>query len=159
MRTSQNKTTETTDEQNMHTALTEAKKAATIGEVPVGAVVVSPTGKLLAAAHNLCETKRDPTAHAEILAIRAAAQAFDNRLLTGCVLYVTLEPCPMCAGAIWASRLARVVFGAADIKAGACESVFNIVNYPYLNHQSQVTAGVLEDECRAVLREFFAQRR
>lgn len=145
-------------ERFMRLALAEAGKAAALGEVPVGAVVVKD-GQVIAAAHNRRELDRDPTAHAELLAIRAAAAALNAWRLAGCTLYVTIEPCAMCAGAVVLARLSELVFGAPDPKAGACGSVLDVVREARLNHQAQVTGGVLMDECAAVMREFFAARR
>ena len=147
------------DEEMMRLALFEAQKAYDLGEVPVGAVITDHGGVVTASAHNLRETWHDATAHAELLAIRQACEKFGSWRLAGCTLYVTLEPCPMCAGAIIMSRLCRVVYGAPDSKAGACESVFTILNTPALNHSPDVTAGVLEEESRELLQRFFAERR
>lgn len=143
----------------MRIALEEAKAAGDRGEVPVGAVVVQ-SGQAIASAGNARETNGDPTAHAEMLAIRLAAQAFGSRRLTGCTLYVTLEPCPMCAGAIAQARLDAVVFGASDPRMGCCGSVYRLTEDAALG-QSIVPAhgGVLADECANVLNTFFAQRR
>lgn len=127
-------------------------------DVPVGAVCVW-NGEIIGRGHNARELLGDPTAHAELLAIRAAAAHLGRSHLDGATLYVTLEPCAMCAGAIWLARLSRVVFGAWDDKAGACGSVFDVPRDPRLNHRTQVRGGVLEDECAAMLREFFASRR
>ncbi|HEY6277092.1 MAG TPA: tRNA adenosine(34) deaminase TadA [Streptosporangiaceae bacterium] len=131
----------------------------TRSEVPVGAVVLGPDGEVLARAHNQRESDADPTAHAEILAIRAAARAIGSWRLEGCTLVVTLEPCPMCAGAVVAARIERVVYGAADPKAGAAGSLWDIPRDPRLNHRAEVVSGVLADESAALLREFFARRR
>lgn len=142
----------------MRLALAEASTAPDHGDVPVGAVVVGPDG-VVAAAHNRREVDRDPTAHAELLAISAAAQAVGDWRLTGHTLFVTLEPCPMCAGAaVWA-RLDRIVYGAADPKAGAAWSLYNIPQDPRLNHRCEITAGVLADETSGMLTSFFAERR
>lgn len=146
------------DEMYMRQALREAEEAFAIGEVPIGAVLVLD-GEIVAAAHNLRETRHDATAHAELLAVRQACAALRRWRLAGATLYVTVEPCPMCAGALVMSRVARVVYGVPDSKAGAVESLFNIVGHPALNHRVEVTAGVLEDECRAVLQRFFRARR
>jgi tRNA(adenine34) deaminase len=129
-----------------------------IGEVPVGAVVVR-AGVVVSRAHNLRETLRDPTAHAERLALTLAGESLGTWRLDGCTLYVTLEPCVMCAGAAVASRVERLVYGAADPKAGACESLYRLTNDPRLNHRVDVTAGLLKDDCRAILSEFFRARR
>lgn len=142
----------------MGLALEEAKKAYAIGEVPIGAVVVKD-GEVIAAAHNLRETGHDATAHAEVIAIRKACEKIGHWRLTGATLYVTIEPCPMCAGALVMSRMTRLVYGAADYKAGAVESLFNITNHSGLNHRMEVTAGVREEECRTLMKEFFRERR
>jgi len=128
-------------------------------EVPVGAVILGPAGDVLSRAHNQRESDADPTAHAEILAIRAAARALGSWRLEGCTLVVTLEPCPMCAGAVVAARIGRVVYGAADPKAGAAGSLWDIPRDRRLNHRAQVIGGVLAEESAALLREFFARRR
>jgi tRNA(adenine34) deaminase len=143
----------------MGLALEEACRARDMGEVPIGAVIVSPRGEILARAHNLREGLQDPTAHAELLAITAAARALGSWRLEGCVLYVTLEPCPMCAGAIVLARLPRVVYGCTDPKAGACHTLYRITEDDRLNHQAEVVGGVLADRCAALLREFFQARR
>ncbi|MFZ0661298.1 MAG: tRNA adenosine(34) deaminase TadA [Acidobacteriaceae bacterium] len=142
----------------MREALAEARAAAAAGEVPVGAVVVLE-GKIIARAQNRVLRDLEPTAHAEIVALRAAAGLLNNYRLTGCDLYVTLEPCAMCAGAMVHARLARLVYGASDPKAGAAGSVLEVLNHPRLNHQMVVTAGVLAEEAAALLRDFFRQRR
>jgi len=142
----------------MGLAIERAREAEGHGDVPIGAVVARD-GEVLAAAGNERELRRDPTAHAEILAIRAAAEALGGWRLPGTTLYVTLEPCPMCAGAIVLARIPEVVFGAPDPKAGAAGSVLDILAEPALNHHPGVTGGVLEDECAALLRGFFASRR
>jgi tRNA(adenine34) deaminase len=129
-----------------------------MGEVPVGAVVVR-AGRILAQSFNLRETLHDPTAHAERLALTWAGRSLGSWRLDGCVLYVTLEPCAMCAGAIVHSRIARLVYGATDPKAGACESLFQLVSDTRLNHRVPITAGVLAGECGDVLKEFFQERR
>ena len=128
-------------------------------DVPVGAVVLDPAGVQIARAHNRREADLDPTAHAEIVAIRAAARALRTWRLEGCTLVVTLEPCTMCAGAVIAARLGRVVYGAADPKAGAVGSLWDVIRDRRLSHRAEVVAGVLEPECGALLRDFFAQRR
>ena len=150
--------TELSHEVYMEMALQEAEKAAAEGEVPVGAVIVK-NGEVLACAHNMRECWLDATAHAEVIAIREACKALQNWRLTGCKLYVTVEPCPMCAGAIFNSRVDTVVFGCRDNRAGAVESLFNVLSHPLLNHQPQVIGGILEDRCAAVVRAFFAERR
>jgi tRNA(adenine34) deaminase len=142
----------------MTEALVEARRAAAIGEVPIGAVVVRE-GEALGRGYNRREIDGDPLAHAEILAIRQAAGAMGGWRLTGCTMYVTLEPCPMCAGALVASRIERLVYGAADPKAGYCGSLGNIVQDPRLNHRLEVTPGVLESESAELLRGFFASLR
>jgi tRNA(adenine34) deaminase len=146
------------DESMMARALELAREARNLGEVPVGAVVVRD-GRILAQAHNLRETLHDPTAHAERLALTWAGRSLGSWRLEGCVLYVTLEPCAMCAGAIVQSRIARLVYGAADPKAGACASLYRLVSDPRLNHQVPITAGVMARECGEVLKEFFQDRR
>ena len=146
------------DARYMRMALREAERGGREGEVPVGAVVVS-AGRVVARAHNRPLHLHDPSAHAEILALRRAARKWGNYRLEGCDLYVTIEPCAMCAGAIVQARLWRVVFGARDPKAGAAGSVVNILNHPRLNHQSAVASGVLAGECAALLRQFFRRRR
>ena len=143
----------------MKEALKEAQAAFDAGEVPIGAVLVDPAGAIVARAHNMRETWRDGTAHAEIIALREAAKKLGRWRLSGLTLYVTIEPCPMCAGALVMSRVDRVVYGATDAKAGACESLFNIVGHPALNHQLEMRAGILEDECRAIMKRFFQERR
>jgi tRNA(adenine34) deaminase len=142
----------------MTEALAEARRAAASGEVPIGAVVVRE-GEVLGRGYNRREIDGDPLAHAEILAIRQAAGTMGGWRLTGCTMYVTLEPCPMCAGALVASRIERLVYGAADPKAGYCGSLGNIVQDPRLNHRLEVTAGVLESESAELLRGFFASLR
>jgi tRNA(adenine34) deaminase len=142
----------------MTEALAEARRAAALGEVPIGAVVVRE-GEALGRGYNRREIDGDPLAHAEILAIRQAAGAMGGWRLTGCTMYVTLEPCPMCAGALVASRIERLVYGATDPKAGYCGSLGNIVQDPRLNHRLEVTAGVLESESAELLRGFFASLR
>ncbi|MEY4756526.1 MAG: hypothetical protein RJA34_1424 [Pseudomonadota bacterium] len=142
----------------MRLALDEARLAADAGEVPVGAVLVKD-GRLIASAHNTPISGHDPTAHAEVMALRAAAQSLGNYRLEGCELYVTLEPCAMCAGAMLHARLSRVIFGASDPKTGAAGSVVNLFDMPMLNHQTQVTAGVLAEEAAGLLRSFFKPMR
>ena len=142
----------------MGEALLEARAAAAIGEVPVGAVVVHE-GRVVGRGHNRRETERDPRAHAELLAIGEAAGALGGWRLTGATLYVTLEPCAMCAGAIVLARVPEVVFGAHDPKAGAAGSVMDILADPALNHRPRVSGGVLAGECAALLADFFAARR
>lgn len=142
----------------MRQALREAKRGLEEQEVPVGAVVVQG-GRVIARAHNRPVHLSDPTGHAEILALRRAARRLGNYRLTDCTLYATIEPCAMCAGAIVHARLRRLVFGATDPKAGASGSVLAVLNHPKLNHQVEVTGGVLADDCAALLREFFRDRR
>jgi len=142
----------------MQAALEQAQLAAAAGEVPIGAVIVAE-GKLIAQGQNRVLRDVDPTAHAEIVAMRAASTALGNYRLLHCELYVTLEPCAMCAGAMVHARLARLVYGAADPKAGAAGSVLEVLNHPRLNHQMAVTEGVLTEPCGAILREFFRARR
>ena len=144
---------------HMEMALDEAETAAAEDEVPVGAVIVSFERGVLARAHNQREALHDPTAHAEMIAITQAAQALQSWRLEGCVLYVTLEPCPMCAGAIVQARLPLVVYGCADPKAGACATLYQIPTDTRLNHRANVVAGVLEDRCADLLSRFFAEKR
>jgi len=146
------------DDQFMGRALELAREAAAAGEVPVGAVVVRE-GRIIAEGSNRPIGARDPTAHAEMVALRAAAASSDSYRLTGTTLYVTLEPCAMCAGAMVHARVQRLVFAATDPRAGAAGSVFNIVQHPALNHRIDCTGGVLADECGALLRNFFSARR
>jgi len=143
----------------MRAALQEAEKGAAAGEVPVGAVIVSPEGKILARAYNRPVSAKDPTAHAEILALRQAARKVGNYRLAGCRLVVTLEPCPMCAGAAVAARVAEIVYGAEDPKGGAVSTLYRIASDSRLNHRASVLPGVLEEECSALLRSFFRERR
>ena len=142
----------------MAAALEQARLAASIGEVPVGAVVVID-GEIVAARHNEREATIDPTAHAEVLALRDAAAAVGDWRLEGASLVVTLEPCPMCAGAALAARVSRVVFGAYDPKAGAAATLYNLLVDPRFNHNAEVIGGVREDECGALLTEFFSAHR
>ena len=142
----------------MRAALGEARAAANAGEVPIGAVAVL-NGEVVGRGQNRVLRDLDPTAHAEIVALRQAARAVGNYRLTECELYVTLEPCAMCAGAMIHARLKRLIFGARDPKAGAAGSVLEVLNHPGLNHQMGVAAGVLEEECSELLRGFFRQRR
>jgi tRNA(adenine34) deaminase len=146
------------DEILMRAALAEAQAAANAGEVPIGAVAVIG-GAIVARGQNRVLRDLDPTAHAEVVAIRAAAQAIGNYRLLDCELYVTLEPCAMCAGAMIHARLARLVYAAQDPKAGAAGSVLEVLNHPRLNHRMQVTPGVLAEECGELLRGFFRERR
>jgi len=142
----------------MEQAIRQAELAGEAGEVPVGAVVVKD-GRMLSRGHNQVEQLRDATAHAEMIAITAAAAALENWRLEGAEIYVTLEPCAMCAGAMVLSRAARVIYGANDPTAGACGSVFDIVSEPRLNHRIPVVRGVLADRCGALLKDFFRSRR
>src|SRR6478609_5926123 len=142
----------------MGEALRQAAKAYEAGEVPIGAVVVR-NGRIIARAFNQVEPLKDATAHAEMLALTQAEQAVGDWRLTDCTLYVTKEPCPMCAGAVVHVRLARVVFGAADPKGGAAGSAMNLLQFPTLNHRCEITGGVRESECRAILQTFFAEQR
>ena len=143
----------------MRTALRAADDARAAGDVPVGAVLLGPDGGELAVAGNRREADGDPTAHAEVLALRAAAAAVGSWRLTGCTLVVTLEPCTMCAGALVLARVARVVYGAPDPKAGAAGSLWDVVRDRRLNHRPEVLPGVLEGECAQVLKAFFAEHR
>lgn len=142
----------------MDRALQQAHEAAAAGDVPVGAVVVRE-GQVIAAAHNRREADHDPTAHAELLAVRQAAAALGSWRLEGCTLYVTLEPCTMCAGALVLARLPALVFGAADPKAGAVGSLYDVARDARLNHRVEVTGGVMAEECGGVLTRFFRARR
>ncbi|MYM86983.1 tRNA adenosine(34) deaminase TadA [Rugamonas sp. FT82W] len=146
------------DDDFMRQALEQAQHAWDLGEVPVGAVVVKD-GVVIARGYNQPIGRHDPTAHAEIVALRAAAEALGNYRLPGCELYVTLEPCVMCSGAMMHARLARVVYGATDPKTGACGSVVNLFEQERLNHHTAIAGGVMADECGAMLKSFFAARR
>ena len=146
-------------EEFMRLALAQAEAALSRGDVPIGAVVVGPNDDVLAAAANEREVSGDPTAHAEILALRAAATVIGGWRLTGCTVYVTLEPCPMCAGALVHARVDRLVYGPQDPRAGAAYSLYNIVQDPRLNHQVAITTDVLSEECAALLERFFEARR
>ncbi|MBL8797169.1 MAG: nucleoside deaminase [Planctomycetia bacterium] len=143
----------------MEMALEEAAQAAAEDEVPVGAVIVSLQRGLIGQAHNQRELLKDPTAHAEMVAITQAAQSLRSWRLEDCILYVTLEPCPMCAGAIVLARLPMVVYGTTDPKAGACDTLYRITNDARLNHRAQVVGGVLAERCAGVLSAFFAEKR
>jgi len=147
-----------TDQEAMQAALAEARLASEAGEVPIGAVVVHQ-GKIIARGQNSLLRNLDPTAHAEIIAMRDAAKAIGNYRLIGCTLYVTLEPCAMCAGAMIHARLDRMVYATADPKAGACGSVLSVLNHPRLNHQMQVEQGIAAEESAEMLRAFFRERR
>ena len=142
----------------MGVALSEAQKAADEGEVPIGAVLTQD-GVVIAQAHNLRETDKDATAHAEMLVIREGCRKLGRWRLSGTTLYVTIEPCPMCAGALVMSRVDRLVYGSPDFRAGAVESIFNVVQHPALNHRLAVTAGVRQEECAAAMQAFFRKRR
>jgi tRNA(adenine34) deaminase len=151
-------------EEFMRHALREAEAASAEDEVPIGAIIVyddpaSDSPRVIAAAHNQREQLRDPTAHAEMIAITQAAQALNNWRLEHCTLYVTLEPCPMCAGAIVLARMPRVVYGAADPKAGAANTLYRLLGDPRLNHRAEVIAGVLAEPCGQILSKFFAEKR
>ena len=142
----------------MRMALEEAARASAVGEVPIAALIVQ-AGQVLAQTHNYRELWQDPTAHAEVIAIRSAATALGTWRLTDTTIYVTVEPCSMCIGAIILARVSRVVFGAWDPKAGACGSVFNLPSEPRLNHQVAVTGGILEQESQALIQRFFKELR
>jgi tRNA(adenine34) deaminase len=143
----------------MELALAEARLAAAEEEVPVGAVIVSLERGIIGQAHNQREALRDPTAHAEMIALTQASAALRSWRLENCILYVTLEPCPMCAGAVVQARLPFVVYGCTDPKAGACDTLYHIPTDVRLNHRAQVLGGVMAEECAAVLSDFFAARR
>ena len=147
-----------TDQRYMRLAMDAAMRAQAVGEVPVGAVIVRQ-GEVIATGYNQPIARHDPTAHAEIAALRAAAEALGNYRLPGCTLYVTLEPCAMCAGAMMHARLSRIVFGASDPKTGACGSVVNLFAEEKLNHHAELVGGVLAEECGTMLSAFFAERR
>lgn len=147
-----------TDEAYMREALDEARRAEAAGEVPVGAVLVAE-GRVVARGFNRTITDCDPTAHAEMVALRAAARELGNYRLTGATLYVTLEPCAMCAGALVHARVARLVYGCRDPKVGAVDGSLRLLEHPMVNHRVEVASGILEDECAALLRGFFAARR
>ena len=142
----------------MELALEQAVLAAAAGEVPVGALVIKD-GEVLGRGHNRNLLDDDPTAHAEIVALRQAAARLGNHRLTGCTMVATIEPCAMCAGALIHARIARLVYGASDPKAGAAGSVLQVINHPGLNHRMEVTAGVLAEKCSVVLQDFFRQKR
>ncbi len=147
------------DQDAIRLALEVARAAVPLGEVPIGAVVLNATGEVIATAHNRRILDHDPTGHAEIVALRAAATVLGDWHLEGCTLAVTLEPCTMCAGAVVLGRVARLVFGAWDPKAGAVGSLWDVVRDRRLNHRPEVVGGVLAEECGALLVDFFAQRR
>ncbi len=146
------------DERFMKKAIEQARLAENINEVPIGAVIVRD-GEVIATGYNLRETSKDPTAHAEMIAIREASKQLGGWRLIGCTLYVTLEPCPMCAGAIVQSRIERVVYGTMDPKAGCAGSLMNILEDPRFNHRVKVLSGVLQDECSDILTQFFKRLR
>jgi tRNA(adenine34) deaminase len=158
MAAAQGDATEAQDERYMRLALEEARACASHGDVPVGAVIVRQAGAV-ARAGNARELRQDPTAHAEVIALRGAAEALRSWHLEGCTLYVTLEPCAMCAGAAVLSRLDRVVVGASDPKAGFAGSLGNLLQDERLNHRTRLSSGVLAEECGEVLRSFFRERR
>jgi tRNA(adenine34) deaminase len=147
------------DAEAVRAALVEARTALGLGEVPIGAVVLDPSGAVIASAHNERELGDDPTAHAEVVALRRAGEVVGSWRLDGCTLAVTLEPCTMCAGAIVLSRIGRLVFGAWDPKAGAVGSLWDVVRDRRLNHRPEVAAGVREQECGELLAGFFAAKR
>ena len=147
-----------TDEELMRAALDEAKAALDHDDVPIGAVVARD-GEVLAAARNERELRNDPTAHAEVLALRSASEALGTWRLSGCTMYVTLEPCLMCAGALLLARVDRVVYGPQDLRAGAAYSLYNVLDDPRLNHRVEITTDVLAEESAALLRSFFEERR
>ncbi|MCL2389477.1 MAG: tRNA adenosine(34) deaminase TadA [Elusimicrobia bacterium] len=142
----------------MRAALRECQKAVNSGEVPVGAVIVKD-GKIIARGFNKNITATDPTAHAEIVALRRAAKKLGNYRLNDCTIYVTLEPCAMCASALVHARIKKIVYGAPDPKAGACGSIFNIARHEKLNHKIELSSGALEDECSKMLKDFFKSKR
>jgi len=146
------------DERFMKVAIEQARIAEENGDVPIGAVIVFES-QIIGKAYNQREQLNDPTAHAEIIALTQAAAAKESWRLNGCTIYVTLEPCPMCAGALVLARMDRLVYGCDDPKAGACGSLYNIVQDERLNHRLEVTSGVMEEQCRRQLQEFFARRR
>jgi tRNA(adenine34) deaminase len=151
--------TQLKDEAWQRAALDEAELAQAGGEVPVGAILLDCDGSVLARGQNRVIRDHDPTAHAEVVALRAAGRAMGNYRLAGCTLYVTLEPCAMCAGAMIHARIARLVIGTLDPKAGAVGSVLSVLNHPLLNHRIELTTGVLGEECGDLLRRFFQSRR
>lgn len=147
------------DDKWMRRAIEEARAAGALEEVPIGACLVDTEGNLIAAGGNRTITANDPTAHAEIVVLREAARKLGNYRLTGTIMYSTIEPCAMCAGALVNARVGRLVYGAADERFGAVETVFDICTNPRLNHRLDVKSGVLADECRALMQEFFRSRR
>ena len=142
----------------MKAALVEAAKAFDVDEVPIGALIVKD-GIVISSAFNLRETLKDPTAHAEMIAIRRASEVLDRWRLIDCELYVTLEPCSMCAGAMVLSRIKRLIYGAPDPKAGACGSIMDVLSNPALNHKVEVKSGIMKDECSNILKVYFRQKR
>jgi len=148
----------TQNEYYMNYAFREAERAFEEGEIPVGCIIVFQNS-IIAKAHNQIETLKDPTAHAEIIAVTSAAEYLQSKVLAGCSMYVTLEPCVMCAGAIVLSKLENLFFGAYDFKSGACGSVFNVTNNDSLNHRVNVLGGVLDEKCREILKSFFDVKR
>ncbi len=146
------------DKQYMRIAIEQARIAQENSDVPIGAVIVHD-GQIIGKAYNQREQLQDPTAHAEIIALTQAAAALENWHLNGCTMYVTLEPCPMCAGALVLARIDRLVFGCNDPKTGACGSLYNIVQDERLNHRVEITSGVLADECAELLQQFFQKKR
>ena len=148
----------TQNEYYMNYAFREAERAFEEGEIPVGCIIVFQNS-IIAKAHNQIETLKDPTAHAEIIAVTSAAEYLQSKVLAGCSMYVTLEPCVMCAGAIVLSKLENLFFGAYDFKSGACGSVFNVTNNDSLNHRVNVLGGVLDEKCREILKSFFEVKR
>ena len=147
------------DKDFMKIALAEARKAYQENEVPIGAVLIAESGILICQNHNRIEQLNNATAHAELLTLQAASKILNRRRLSDCTLYSTVEPCAMCAGALVLCRVKRLVYGITDSKFGAAESIFNVVNNPALNHQIDVTAGVMEEECREIMQRFFTTRR
>lgn len=147
------------DEHFMTLALAEAESACDLNEVPIGAVIVDENGEILAAASNRTITDSDPTAHAEVLALRMAAQKLGNYRLTGCTLYTTIEPCVMCAGALVNARIGRLVFGAHDERFGGVETKFRLCDSDDLNHRMEIVSGVRADQCRGLMQDFFRTRR
>jgi tRNA(adenine34) deaminase len=147
------------DQDQMYQAMAEARAAEAAGEVPVGAIITSASGEVIARGNNRVLRTSDPTAHAEIVAIRAAGEFLHNYRLLGCTLYSTLEPCSMCAGAILHARISRLVYATADPKAGACGSVLSVINHSALNHRVELVHGILAEECGGMLTEFFRAKR
>ena len=142
----------------MELALEQASLAAQAGEVPVGALVIRD-GEIIGRGHNRNLLDNDPTAHAEVVALRQAASRLGNHRLSGCVMYATIEPCSMCAGALIHARISRLVYGASDVKAGAAGSVLDVLNHPRLNHRMEITAGILKERCSEILQDFFRRKR